>query len=337
MMQGGKRSRVGPSGVGLLDERVAGSYGLKLPVVHTVPSRSANRKVTPPSALTGVLPPDQRRPAVVVCRVKVGEWLPAPSCVCSRTHTRGEPLRGVTSLDEHIKFSMTTCESCGGMRAYEQACPTCGRRPRPGEVNAPVVTRRQKMRAVSKLIEEMKSTEGSFDLSNPDTEVVARLSAFLDALGQTLAGRNSPDSARRLADAVLALEASAHFLTKAATVRPVARPRACLAIVRELQRLWPIYLDELTTSDVGRAERLAAEAQAVIDGSTRHLDELAIDLDATTRLGRFRDEPDLLARVFEAMRVKYPGTSLGGLIELGKSQSSLVDTELGRVKSLVVV
>ncbi|MCC2031445.1 hypothetical protein KEC57_04525 [Microbacterium sp. BWT-G7] len=67
------------------------------------------------------------------------------------------------------------------------------------------------------------------------------------------------------------------------------------------------------------AERLASEAQSILDGSTRHLGELATDLKAAEILADVRSEPDLATRVFSALRLKHPGMDLDELTHHGQA------------------
>lgn len=223
-------------------------------------------------------------------------------------------------LDDRIKFTTITCEGCGGTRVLENACGDCGRSPRPGEVNSPVVTRRQSMRVVEELIASRSADRFDFDLAEADQELRRLVNAETAALADVLGGSGTLAASERLADAELGLRAIAETLQEAAVVRPSARPRAYLSVARELQRLWPLYLEAATTSDVGRAEQLAARAQTVLDGSTRHLSDFATDVSAAELLANVRREPDLVTRVFEALRRKYPRLDLGDLIAHGRAQ-----------------
>lgn len=222
-------------------------------------------------------------------------------------------------LDGRISFTTITCEGCGGRRVLENPCGDCGRQPRTEEVNSPVVRRRQAMHVIDEMIASRSADQSNMDLANPDRELRRLVEAQIMALTDVLNG-GGLSAGERLADAELGLRALAAQLEEVAAVRPSAAPRAYLSVARELQQLWPLYAAAARTSDIGQAERLAAQAQAVLDGSTRHLDDLAIDFNAAELLSDVRRQPELVARVFEAVRVKYPGRDLGELNALGRDQ-----------------
>ena len=175
------------------------------------------------------------------------------------------------------------------------------------------------MRAIEELIATRAADQSDVDLLNADQELRRLVEAQIVALTDVLDGGGLP-AGERLAVTELGLRALSAQLQEATAVRPSARPRAFLSVARELQQLWPLYSAAARTSDIGQAERFAAKAQIVLDGSTRHLDDLAIDLSAAELLADVRRQPDLVTRIFEAIRVKYPGRDLGDLNTLGREQ-----------------
>lgn len=186
-------------------------------------------------------------------------------------------------------------------------------------MNPPVVRRRQAMRAIEELIASRTADQSDVDLANADQELRRLVEAQIVALTDVFDSKGQP-AAERLADAELGLRALEAQLREAAAVRPSARPRAYLSVARELRRLWPLYLAAACTSDIGQAERLAAQAQVTLDGTTRHLNDLAIDLRAVEHLADVRRQPDLVTRIFEATRIRYPGRDLAELNALGQQQ-----------------
>lgn len=249
------------------------------------------------------------------------QWLDsrdAHAIVPGGRHTQIDVGSVMARMDERLRFTTIACDRCGSVRVLENACGDCGRRPRKGEVNAPVVRRRERMRKIESEIARRTGEQFGFDPSTADTTLVDLMNAFVRALSGVLASGADSDAASDLVDTVLGLRSITADLKAASALRPSARPRAYLAVASELQQLWPTYLLALTTSDVAAAERLAAAGQNILDGVARHLNDLATDLKGVELLADLRREPELARRIFDALRLKHPGMDFDALMEQGR-------------------
>ncbi|MCR2811293.1 MULTISPECIES: hypothetical protein [unclassified Microbacterium] len=110
-----------------------------------------------------------------------------------------------------------------------------------------------------------------------------------------------------------------------AKLRPTGEPRAYLSVATQLVRLWPIYLEAMTTADPAKAQELARRGQSVLDGSTEQLGILRTVSEAAAVLSNIRVEPAIAERAFKALSILHPGMDLPGLIAIG--------TERGRALS----
>lgn len=211
----------------------------------------------------------------------------------------------------------------------EMACAECGKAAPSGEVNAPVVRRRQLVKRVRDLL---MSSEGSHmdELQrHPKDELSAIVSDFMSSFSLLLSS-NPPDRAVvGIADAIARTDRMANQLRRESRTRPVAAARAYLGVATELSSLWSLYLDALVTPDLSEAESLAARGQKVLDGSTSDLEGLRTVMRAVETYSDLEAGSDLLARTFRALAVLYPDSDFNGLALIGKDKASELVTKVG--------
>lgn len=237
--------------------------------------------------------------------------------------------RGGTSvrMNERLKFATIPCVRCAAKRVMEMACVECGKAAPDGEVNAPVVRRRQ----LVKRVRELLSADGSY-VDNPQTHPKDELSAivndFMSAFSRLLSSNASGEAVVGLADAISRTDGVALQLRRAARTRPVAAARAYLSVATELASLWALYLDLLVTPDPGKAESLAARGQKILYGSTSELERLGTVMRAVDAYSDVGNRSGLVSRVFRALAILHPDVGFDGLVQIGKEQASELATQV---------
>lgn len=241
----------------------------------------------------------------------------------------------MSKLKLSLNFSRIECERCAADRVLGMKCAECGSLPRKGEVNSPVVRRRQLTSEVDAAIERASASKNMLNVEDAEPAVRSSLKSLLSGLNRL---RAPGTSARGIADiswAVSSLNQAVATLRDASSLRPAARARTYLKVGLDLQRLWPLYREALTTLDIAQAQRKAVEAQAVIDTSARHLHALAADMDATSEFATVERGESFALQVFRGLSSRHPGLDIPALVELGgREYSDQTGKEAGTGASL---
>lgn len=234
-------------------------------------------------------------------------------------------------LDERLAFSRVSCERCGAHRVLEMPCADCGYHPRHGEVNGPVVQRRQAAREVEKALALLpESSRAVDDAKRLREDLLWIIDEFFASFSELLRATPSADGPNRLARVVRFARDLELSLRLASSVRPTAQARAFLATVSELNRLWPIYLSAMTTADMLAAQTAAKEGQRILDHSTESLHWFTLIQAAAESISDNQSEPSLAKRVVDALIQMNPSSDLAALGANGqKAAQELLEDSVG--------
>lgn len=195
-----------------------------------------------------------------------------------------------------LSFASTTCSRCGGVRLLANACPDCGARPRPREVQ-PDVVRRQ---AVLKEFDEGRD-DYCCDASSIPRQVEAAMGrvgaltkSLQDALSSAAAVR--PGAATELVSAFAELDAFVQVWTRRHPRPHTNRARAFGRSLVLLQQGFEVFTRALAARSIHQAQTIEREGQALIDAGT----------DAISKLREIASSEDLLSLPdqFNAMGLK---------------------------------
>ncbi len=223
-------------------------------------------------------------------------------------------------MDERLTFSVMACERCGGDRVLSLPCRTCDLRPPTGEVNGPVVRRRQIVARVNALL---AASSPSAPLPARDSEALQEtLKQFLAALTGLLQRPLAESAVTNMATVIKAIEARERALAEAPRFRPSAGRQARLHAYRSLLALWPLYSTAMTTADIAQAQRLSSEAQSVIDEAPRKIVELAELESVVAALAPSNRKEPMASRLFSVMRARYPSMALTDMMRRAQQEAS---------------
>lgn len=231
-------------------------------------------------------------------------------------------------VDEQLKFTTIPCVRCSARRVMGMVCAECGKAAPHGEVNAPVVRRRQ----LAKRVRDLLTTSADISVerleSHPD-ELSAIVSDFMSSFSLLLRSNPPERAVLGVAGAVMRTHRMVAQLQREARTRPAAAARAYLSVATEFSSLWSLYLDLLGTADPRKAEMLAARGQSILDSSTSDLERLRTVMRAVDTYSDLGEGIDLLARVFRALAIIHPGAGFDALVQIGREQASELATQLG--------
>lgn len=197
-------------------------------------------------------------------------------------------------------------------------------------MNAPVVQRRQLVREIEDACLPLSGFEPQFSTDVAEKTVAASVKLLLSGLKTLLEPATSAQGVQAVAKSLTELDCAVFALQRASKLRPSARPRAYLLAASEVQQLWPLYRQALTTLDVGEAQREAVEAQRLLNSTGRHLDALAADIDAVEQFASMRKHESFATQVFRGLQSRNPGLGLPALMDLGRREyATLCGKEAG--------
>lgn len=187
-----------------------------------------------------------------------------------------------------LSFTQINCTGCNTSRVRGVACPDCGRRPEPWEVNDRLVARSAAIAASIQILDqpEVHSAREPFSLDDLQ-QLIERLEewipAFFRAVGAV--GAEKLEAAEKIQSATQAISSERALLAATPRLRPwmpiVEYAETCVSHLVQMVRS---YLQTLGATTPLEAQRKAGEAQG-------HLDTAALEM---ATLGRFIDILDRL-------------------------------------------
>lgn len=226
-------------------------------------------------------------------------------------------------LNKHMQFQTVACVRCGQARSLEQPCPVCSQKPRPGEINRYVAERRQNRARIECLVAAATVSHQVFrEVDSSVQEMLNIADEFPRALSGVITPGSDSQSLSDFASIIVRATSIEAALEEMSQYRPGLRARAYLDVSKELNRVWPIYLDALSTSNVSGAQKLADTGQTVLDGAASALGELASVVEASQIIENTHDGTSLIERLFRALAHRYPECSFSAIGELGAKRAS---------------
>ncbi len=197
-------------------------------------------------------------------------------------------------------------------------CPECGQPARTGEVNGSVVRRRQLIRSAEAELQTLQPGSSQVLEGDAHDELINYPQRFFVSLVRAVLRPAPLDGAcRELALTIHRLTDLIDVLRAESRLRPAAEARAYLGVAEELARLWPIYRDAATTSDMARAEVLAAEGQKILDDAPASMTTMRTVAEAVEVLSDQGAKSSLVRRVTRALSIRHPGMDFAALCDMG--------------------
>lgn len=223
---------------------------------------------------------------------------------------------------------------CHGERVVGAACPHCGAKSRPGEVNANVVRRRQQVARVEQLIASLAVEPERGQVETITSEgLTSLLRTLLDAIEQFVE-HPGPTSNQDLALAIHRMERATEGLAEASVRRPGLGARIALhSSSAALLRLWGVYRSALVASTPLEAQALAKDAQRMISAASAPIG-VASDFEAAAQVLE-DEELSVAERIFAALRLRRPSTNLQSLMQICATEAEVaVGLPVGRNSGL---
>jgi hypothetical protein len=221
-----------------------------------------------------------------------------------------------------MQFQTVACVRCGQARSLEQPCPACNQKPRPGEINPYVAERRKNRARIQSLVEEAAVFHQVFgEVDSSIQEMLRIVDEFPRALSAVITPGCNSQTLSDFASIIVRSKSIEAALEETSQYRPGLRARAYLDVSKELNRLWPIYLDALSTSSMSEAQKLGNNGQKILDGATSALGKLAAIKEASQIIENTHDGTSLVERLVLALTHRYPEYSFSELGELGARQA----------------
>lgn len=237
-------------------------------------------------------------------------------------------------LDGRLKFNTIPCVRCGSKRVMELACGECGKGAPSGEVNPPVVGRRQLVKRIRSLLSVTGFTDKEDNRRQPKEELPEVVHQFIASFADLLSAQPPNAAVEGVVEAIDRTDRMVSQLRRESGMRPAAEARAYLSVAVELSTLWSLYLDAMVTADISEAEALAARGQEILDSSTSELVRLKILWQAIGALVSNADV-DLITRVFGALALVYPERDFSELAKMGERRAkALVGHPVGLGSSI---
>lgn len=219
-------------------------------------------------------------------------------------------------------FDKVTCERCNGTRILGEPCPECGKKQPVNEVNAKVVERRTALATIDQLVRQRSKSVG------PSSDGIPSLSDLGDAVSSLISGvdsflktNGSDATVNSLATAVAVIVSMQDRCDSAPRRRPyVASYDATKSIVDDLYKLWPLYRDALGASRIQDAQRLALQAQHLIDGCGRTMGEYNEKIRAV-RDFESDGQTTLFERALKVLSLSYPNMNVLAVDSVGAQEA----------------
>ncbi|MBD9699547.1 hypothetical protein IGS67_08600 [Flavimobilis sp. GY10621] len=193
-----------------------------------------------------------------------------------------------------------------------------------GEVNNAVVRRRQAVDALSNALDDQRSSDCELHEEPAHEALLTFANAFQAHLSELLDPAAGSGAPVKMARTLRRLDTLVDTLDAAASRRPGAKARAYLGVAQELQRIWPIYREALTTLDMAHAQELGSQGQFLLDRAPRFISDARTVGEAIDVLTSQSAEPSLTRRLQLSLQILHPGASRNELVEEGARRARQV-------------
>lgn len=230
----------------------------------------------------------------------------------------------MTALKGFLKFSTIKCVRCASARVLGASCPDCGKAPRPDEVNPPVADRRQLVKNIETELTRLNTLESAEPSGDYKDELVQIAVDYVSGLRELLSANPGADAITKFALVLKRGRDLAKTLEGKVAIRPSSLTRAYLGVSVELNQLWAVHKEALSSIDVLYAQRSADSAQLILDNATAGLNRWSATNESVTRLVGTEPNEPLMQRILRSLQVLHPELNFDALAEFGSSSAGAV-------------
>ena len=166
-----------------------------------------------------------------------------------------------------LRFSKISCDRCGGERLMTEACPDCGLRPRPHEVQ-PDLDRRRRILAEFEATAPSEPGMVPTDLDSATNEVPELMERVTRALAAAARGGHS---ARDIVEAFARLDARVAYWSRRHPRPETNRARSLGRSLHLLREGLGVFATALSASNMVEAQARESEGQRLIDAAVAEI------------------------------------------------------------------